>query len=284
MKHLLSWNKINESKQLKLESIKEQIEDYFLNIMDDPNIKCTSSIKITNYMVKDGERFRYHLEAPAVSGYVEYTWTLNVEGSLDIEDFKYSVGLIDKKIFILRKEEFETKIRYINGVLKQKSLIVISFIWNEPLKLPKEIDDIIQSLKSIGYVKTGTEFISKINLSKEINYKIKTEMPIDFIQNIPNNSKKQIESDFVKLLNGEINKLIDDEIKNIEKYTENNFIDFLTNTHNDTRPLRFDRKVIKIGRYTVLFKIQTSIITNQSTQTPEVYIKSFKINIQRDDY
>lgn len=280
MKYLLSWSKINESKQLKLESIKEQIEDYFLNIIDN-SIEYISSIKITNYMKKDGDRFRRHLVTPVVSDYVEYTWTLNIEGNLDIEDFKYSVGLIDKKIFIVTKEEFESKLRYINGVVNQKSHIVISFIWNEPLKLPKEIDDFIQSLKSIGYLKIEPEFISRINLYKEVNYKIKTEMPEDFIKKIPNNSKKELESDFIDPLNKEINKLIDDEIKNIEKYTENKFNDFLTNTLSDTRPFRFDRKLIKIGRYTILFKIQTSTITNGSTKKEEVYIKSFKIEIQK---
>jgi hypothetical protein len=280
MKYLLSWGKINESKQLKLESIKEHIEDYFLNIMDDPNIKFESTIRVSNYMIKNNDgRFINNRELPSVGDYIEYTWKLSIEGSVDIEDFKHSLRLIDKKIFTVTKEEFETKTRYFNGDIKQKSLILISFIWNEPLKLPKEMDDFIETLKSIGYLKIGPEFISRINLSKEINYKIKTELPIDFIKKIPGNSKQQLESDFVALLNDEINKLVNDEASNIEKHTGSNFRDYLTNTNNDTRPFRNERKIIRIGAYEVSLKIQISIKGDDTC--PMVYIKGFKIEIQK---
>lgn len=280
MKYLLTWEKLNEKFNIDDNLVKEYFDDYFLDVLEDPSIKKSDfKFRVINHVEKNGDKFIKHTDISLVGDYLEYSWSIILVGDFTLEDFKSRVNAIDKRMFIITKEKFEKTQSYLNGVEKNKISIVFNFIYNKQIELPKQINNLIDNIEKIGYVRKSIKnYTNNIHLSKKIDYKIKTDLTEDFIKKIPHNSNRQLKEDFVKDLNKEINELIDREIEPIYNFLGSKFVPYLTHSAYDLQPFKTKRYYTTMRSEKIKSFIYFSI--KYSIKEYGVYISEVSITIE----
>lgn len=238
----MKWSKINESKTKTINEIKEEIEYFFLDIIDEPNSVTSTSVSIGNTYVKKDEKFNKKINPASVGDYNSFVFELHSDTRVELEDFKIYLNRLSRNFKII-KSSFETKTIYKNGEERNKTEINIEFIFGGPIGLNPKIANMIEFLQSYGYKIIGEPNLTKYYLNKRKKISI----------NLEGN----------QLSDKDIDKIIVDELNPFEKEFGVKFEDFKANTGSDDNPIRSTRKILRFEKYTIFFYIRISKFNNK---------------------
>lgn len=197
------------------EEVKEHLEDYLLEIIDESMIE--SSIRIDGYVnpeFLDNQNFSTYSGIQKGSLPV-YDYKLKLKSCYRMLDIKKVINRISKdsnfKIVNYRCSNSESLLG--DGSIQESTNINIRFVYmlNPKADTPKEVSEMSPKLEELGFVKSVDRFGVSYYWNKIISKEV--EMPLEWFSKVRNNGQYKPITSKHDLISKRLNEIFEDDVK-----------------------------------------------------------------------